>query len=169
MLGGGFIRTIAIALGALACSSAPPPMPPSSPSHLLKQTMPSIRRPAIDGRPFDSGTYRDRVLVVKFFAKYCAPCQKTLPATEALHRKRPDVVVVGISEDETTADAREQVRQHGLSFPVIQDAGNVLAGRFRVSEMPVTFVGDYGGHGDGVGGPDQTDEALAQAIEALRR
>jgi thiol-disulfide isomerase/thioredoxin len=131
--------------------------------------MPSIRRATLDGRAFDTGAYRDRVLIVKFFAKYCAPCQKTLPATEALHRKRPDVVVIGISEDENTADARDQVRQHGLSFPVIQDAGNVLAGRFRVSEMPITFVGDYAGRVAWVGGPDQTEEALAQAIEALRR
>ena len=33
---------------------------------------------------------RGSVLVLKFFAKYCEPCVRTLPATEAIHPDSPD-------------------------------------------------------------------------------
>ena len=91
-----------------------------------------------------------------------------MPAAEKLHRDRPDVVVVGISEDESPSVAHEIVLRHGLTFPVVHDAGNVLAGRFRVSEMPMVFVGRRGEIA-WVGGPDQREDTLERAVVSLGR
>jgi thiol-disulfide isomerase/thioredoxin len=131
--------------------------------------MPTFQRATLDGGSFDSGAHRNGVVVVKFFAQYCEPCKKTLPAAEKLHRDRPDVLLVGISEDESPSAARDLVARHGLTFPVVHDAGNVLAGRFRVSEMPIVFVSQPGGDIAWVGGPEQREDALARAVESLRR
>ena len=84
-------------------------------------------------------------MVVKFFANYCAPCKKTLPAAEELARRRPEVSVIGISEDELASDARRTVATYGLTFPVIHDRDNLIAGRFGVTEMPIAFVIDAAG------------------------
>ena len=73
---------------------------------------------------------------------------------------------IGISEDEYASDAQSLVDGFGLSFPVVHDQGNVLAGRFRVSEMPVTFVIDGQGVVQWVGGPGQDEDDLASAIAA---
>ena len=78
-----------------------------------------------------------RVLVIDFFAAYCRPCQRTLPALEALHRREPELSIVGVSLDETRRRRAQSVARHHLTFPVVHDAGNVLAGRFRVTELPV--------------------------------
>jgi thiol-disulfide isomerase/thioredoxin len=144
-------------------------MPASSTSQLLRRPMPSFQRAALDGSTFDSRAHPSGVVVVKFFAKYCEPCKKTLPAAEKLHRDRPDVAFVGVSEDESASAARDLVSLHGLTFPVVHDAGNVLAGRFRVSEMPVVFVSGRDGAIAWVGGPEQSEDALARAVESLRR
>lgn len=106
------------------------------------------------------------MVVVKFFARYCVPCRKTLPTAEELHRSHPDVLFVGVSEDETEDDALLQVRQYGLSFPVVLDRGNVLAGRFRATELPAVFVIDRRGKVTWVGGPEQSDDHLREAIRA---
>lgn len=105
--------------------------------------------------------------MVKFFAKYCEPCTRTLPAAEQLHRKHPKVAFVGVSEDEYPSDAEELIASYGLSFPVIYDRGNVLAGRFRVTEMPATFVVDRAGIVRWVGGPGQSEDDLTAALAAV--
>jgi len=88
---------------------------------------------------------------------------------DVLTKEGTDVVVVGISEDEDAALALDQVARYGLSFPVILDSGNVLAGRFRVTEMPVSFLADRDGRIVWVGGPEQGEDALENAVAAARQ
>ncbi len=158
-----------LVLAALGCGGGRPPMPASSASQLLQRPLPTFQRATLDGGTFDTSAHRGDVVVVKFFAQYCEPCRRTLPAAEKLHRDRPDVLVVGVSEDESPTAARALVAMHGLTFPVVHDAGNVLAGRFRVTAMPAAFVSGPGGNIAWVGGPEQREDALAQAVESLSR
>ena len=107
------------------------------------------------------------MLVVDFFADYCRPCQRTLPALESLHRERPDLLVVGVSMDEDRGRAQRSIARHGLTFPVVYDAGSVLAGRFRVTELPFAFVIDAQGRVKWVAGPGQPEDALTRAVRAM--
>ncbi|MCA9596315.1 MAG: TlpA family protein disulfide reductase [Myxococcales bacterium] len=150
-----------------ACSSAPPKLPPTAPSPLLEKPLPAFERPTLGGERVATQSYAGRPVVVKFFAEYCKPCQRTLPAAERLHREHPDVAFIGVSEDERESTARGVVQKHGLTFPVVLDRGNVLAGRFRVSEMPVTFVVDRRGFVRWVGSADQTEADFEQAVGAV--
>jgi len=142
-------------------------MPPSASSPLLERPLPNIRRPTLAGERLDTNQQRGSVVVVKFFAKYCGPCQQTLPAAQALHAERADVLVIGVSEDEDEASAREQVARYGLTFPVVLDRGNVIAGRFRVRELPAAVVADRSGRIVWVGGPSQSEHDLRRAVDAL--
>jgi thiol-disulfide isomerase/thioredoxin len=107
------------------------------------------------------------VVVVEFFAKYCEPCQRTLPAAQQLHASRDDLLVIGVAEDEHPADVQEMIHRYGLTFPVVHDRANVLAGRFRVRELPVTFVADRTGTIRWVGSPDQGERDLERAVGSL--
>lgn len=159
--------TLASLLLVVACGGAAPP-PPSEASPLLGRSVPTFRRAALSGELVDSGAWRGRVVVVDFFARSCAPCQVTLPVAEAVHRDQPDVVFVGVSEDETIGDAQEVIARHGLTFSVLHDRGSVLAGRFRVSGLPTTFVIAGDGTVRWVGGLERGDDALARAVRAAR-
>jgi cytochrome c biogenesis protein CcmG/thiol:disulfide interchange protein DsbE len=146
----------------------PATMPPSMQSALLGQPVPELSRPSLAGGQIDVTTMRGKIVVVKFFAEYCEPCKVTLPEAQSLSVKQTDVVFVGVSEDEYEQKARDVVAQYGLSFPIVHDRGNVLAGRFRVHEMPATFVVDTTGVIRWVGGPGQAEGDLAKAISAVR-
>jgi peroxiredoxin len=148
-----------------ACSTS---LPPSAPSPLLGKSLPEMRRPTLAHGDLDATRLRGRPVVVKFFAEYCEPCKRTLGAAQRLSVEYPGVQFVGVSEDEYQATAEKLVKHHGLTFPVVLDRGHVLQGRFRVREMPVTFVADSAGIVRWVGGPAQTEDELADAIAAVR-
>ncbi len=156
-----------LGLAAVGCASNGPP-PPSAPSPLADTKAPTFARDTLAGGRIDTATLGGKVTVVKFFAEYCEPCKRTLPAAQELHEKMGDVAFVGVSEDERSEDALSLVRTYGLTFPVVLDRGNVLAGRFRVSELPVTFVIDAAGTVAWVGGPGHDEKALERAVRAVK-
>ena len=161
---------IVLCAATFGCAHGGGPAPPaSSPSRLLNEPLPTFRRPTLQGGTFDTTAAAGpgQVVVVDFFAAYCKPCQRSLPALEALHRRQPGLTIVGVSLDDTPDNAWKSVRRHRLTFPVIHDAGNVLAGRMRVTELPISFVIDGAGRVRWVGGPDQPDDALERAIAAI--
>jgi thiol-disulfide isomerase/thioredoxin len=153
-------------LAVVLCGCGASGMPPSAKSAVLDKPLPSIKRRSIDGASVT--TPAGRIVVVKFFAKYCEPCKKTLPTAERLHRENRDIVFIGIAEDEYQAEVEEMIQTFDLTFPVIHDRGNVLAGRFRVNALPATFVADAAGTVRWVGGEEQTEADLEAAIESLQ-
>jgi peroxiredoxin len=124
----------------------------------VSRPCPDFRRQALDGSVVETSSLRGRVVLVDFFAEHCAPCARSLPSIEALHRAMPDVVVLGVSEDDDATGAGRMVERHGLTFPVVLDDEHALAGRFRVTDIPATFVVDAQGvirwQGDGEEGED---------------
>jgi cytochrome c biogenesis protein CcmG/thiol:disulfide interchange protein DsbE len=154
-----------IPLACLHATAGPPPA--SAASAVLGAPVPAFKRPSVQGPVFDTASSAGRVLVVDFFAAYCPPCQRALPAVERLSQQRRDVVFVGVSLDGDAGLAIGQVRRHRLSFPVVHDAGNALAGRFRVTDLPATFVVDSAGRIAWASGPGQPEDALDRAVAAL--
>jgi thiol-disulfide isomerase/thioredoxin len=143
--------------------------PSSMQHHLLNQPLPTLHaRETLNAGALDSTELAGKVVVVKFFAEYCAPCKATLPATERVHKSHGDVAFVGVSLDESRAAAARLVDAFGISFPVVYDASRVFQGKFRVNEMPRTFVADKQGIVRWVGGEGQTEDDLTQAVEAAR-
>ncbi|MET0593284.1 MAG: TlpA disulfide reductase family protein [Polyangiaceae bacterium] len=140
--------------------------PPSAPSPLLAQAVPDFSRPALDGSRIETAALRGRVVVLDFFAEHCVPCAKSLPAIEAMHRSDAAIAVVGVSEDDDEGGARRMVARHGLTFPVIHDPSHTLAGRYRVNELPATFVVDPRGVVRWRGAMDEPKQMQAVVDEA---
>jgi thiol-disulfide isomerase/thioredoxin len=169
-------RGLAVAaLAMTACSAAMPPSYAQSPlapaggagTEAETRPLPDVKRRTLDGATFDTAEARGRkVIVVKFFAKYCEPCKRSLPWFERFAKEHRDVAVLGIAEDERESDARDVATTFGLTFPIVHDTGNALSGRFRVTDMPITFVADRKGRIRWVGGPDQTEAELEAAVSA---
>jgi len=128
---------------AAGCSARPPP---SLPSSLWGQPAPQLHATAIDGRAVDTAALRGRVYVVEFFASYCEPCKRTLPALRRLAARDRQLVVIGVGEDEQRALTESMAATYALPFPIVHDAGNTIAARFRLDSVPLTVVVD----GDGV-------------------
>jgi cytochrome c biogenesis protein CcmG/thiol:disulfide interchange protein DsbE len=163
------VKRVGLLLLLAACGgpSTPAAPPPSTQSSLLGKPAPTFKREAVDGTHVEVAS-AGKVVVVKFVAKYCEPCIRTLPAIERLHAKHPEIVIVGVSEDERESEARELVATYKLTFPIVHDNQQVLAARYRVRDLPVTYVLDGKGTVAWVGGPEKSESDLVSAIESAK-
>lgn len=163
-------RSVLLLLSAFAgCARGPVPRPPSSPTTLLDKPSPALKRASLDERAVDLGAHVGHVVVLDFFATYCEPCLRALPGLQTLATQRSDLVVIGVDEDESRADAIALRDRLGLRFPIVHDPAQQLAGRFHVRALPATFVLDRRGavcfYSDGELPPG----TLEQAIDACSR
>jgi len=162
------VRRCALALSCGLFACAAPGLPPSATSAAMGRPLPTFRRQTLTGAMVSSEALRGKVVVIEFFAKYCKPCWEQLPEVAKLAQGDRDLVVVGFGEDEYAADTQAMVTKLELPFPVIHDPGNVLAGRFRVRQIPATLVLDAAGVVRWQARPTDGVRELRRAIAAVR-
>jgi len=90
---------------------------------------------------------RGKVVVVDFWASWCEPCKEELPVLERLFRRHRDrgLVVVGVNIDRSASNMRRFLARTPVSFPVVHDEGQRIAGRYRPPRMPSSYVVDRRG------------------------
>lgn len=124
-----------------------------------------------DARPREPNAYAGKVVVVDFWATWCEPCRQALPKLDALAAKHAEqLVVLGVSEDDDSAEALAFVRKLGLQMPVVYDDGKKAASLWALPPaLPVSFVIDRAGvvRGVFVGAEAGADDRIAAAVEAL--
>jgi thiol-disulfide isomerase/thioredoxin len=113
---------------------------------------------------FNLADTRGQVTVVKFAANYCVPCKATLPALADVARTHPAMRVIVVAEDEREQDAQALAQASGAGLPFVHDAGNVLSARYRVADLPTTFVLDKQGNVFWVGGANADERAIDAAV-----
>ena len=134
-----------------------------------REPAPLLDLPRMDGGRLSSASLSGRVVLLNFWASWCAPCRSELPALDSLRRELADsgFVFVAINEEEDTAAARAYMNQLGFSFPVAFGRGR-LRPLFHYPGLPYTVLLDRGGRiaGRWIGyaGPGQL-----QAMRALIR
>ena len=86
-----------------------------------------------------------KVVLVSFFASWCAPCKKELPLLVDLDKRYRSLGlrVVGVSIDKEEAGiaaAKRMVNDHRAAYPVISDRFNFLARRYLGDQAPLPSV-----------------------------
>jgi RNA polymerase sigma factor (sigma-70 family) len=119
---------------------------------VLGQPAPAIEGKDTNGQPVRLSDYRGKVVVVTFWASWCAPCMKLLPEEEALARRLADkpFVHLGINCDYTSASARKAITERALTWPNVYDgvpSEGKIAERYEVAGhgIPAIFVIDQQG------------------------
>lgn len=77
--------------------------------------MPGWRLPDLEGVNTGPADYPGNWIVVNYWATWCKPCREEMPALDELARANPDVTVLGVAWEDTSA---EQLRQFLERVPV---------------------------------------------------
>lgn len=89
-----------------------------------------------------------KVIVVNFWATWCAPCVKEMPSFETLYRRfrSQGLTVLAVSLDkDRSAKVQEFVDKYKLSFPVLLDTEGVAEKLYPSFTIPFTYVLDKQG------------------------
>jgi peroxiredoxin len=137
------------------------------------QRGPAFSLATLDGRRAALADYRDKLVVVNFWATWCVPCMDEMPALEALwkdYRER-GLVVLGVSVDRGSPRAllEPYVRNLRLTFPILLDPDSKTANTWRVTALPATFVVKPGGEvaGNAVGARDWRSEPMQALLTGM--
>lgn len=76
--------------------------------------------------------------VLNFFAAWCEPCKRELPALQAAAAARPDVTFLGIDHQDSRLDAIELLDAYGVTYPAGYDPRGDLAAKYAVRGLPAT-------------------------------
>ncbi|MGD1032183.1 MAG: TlpA disulfide reductase family protein [Opitutaceae bacterium] len=85
---------------------------------------------------------RDKVILVDFWASWCAPCRASFPAYGRIQSEfaARGLVIVAVSVDKTPADYAAFVRRMAPPFFTALDPGQKLVREVRVPTMPTSFL-----------------------------
>ncbi|MFS0560238.1 redoxin domain-containing protein [Terribacillus sp. 179-K 1B1 HS] len=111
------------------------------------------------GEEFKLSEMKGKGVLVNFWATYCEPCKQEMPLFEEASNtyENDNVIFAAISEDESKLVIDRFREQHNLSFPIMQDNGQVMEA-YGVDALPATFfIRADGTVSRTVYGPLQTD------------
>jgi cytochrome c biogenesis protein CcmG, thiol:disulfide interchange protein DsbE len=136
------------------------------------QPAPALIVPELSGQTFDLSTLRGKVVLVNFWATWCPPCRKEIPALDAFykqyHAKGLELIGVSVDRPHDRKDVEQMMLT--LSYPIamLDDAKDNGFG--DPATLPETFVIDSNGVIRARFVPDEngvTAQSLAAAVLPL--
>lgn len=90
---------------------------------------------------------KGRVIVLDFWASWCAPCKASFPELGRLQEELGPrgLVVLGVSVDEKRSAYQSFLKRHPQPFPTVRDASHQLAAAVKVPRMPTSYLIDRRG------------------------
>lgn len=94
------------------------------------------------GEPIQLEAYRGQIVLVDFWASWCPPCLKSLPAYDRLYRefRERGFSVVAVNVDEDTQDGIAFLQDNPVSYPVIADPVGTIGIPYKIRTLPRSFL-----------------------------
>lgn len=110
--------------------------------------VPDFQLTALDGSPMNLSDYRGRVVVLNFFASWCAPCRQEAADLEQTWREYQDdgVQFLGIGYKDAPSKAQAFLDSFDVTYPSSVETGNRTARAYGVTGVPETFIIDQEGN-----------------------
>lgn len=101
-----------------------------------------------NGKEVKLSDYKDKVVLLNFWATWCGPCQVEIPWFKEFEQTYKDrgFAVLGVSADEGGWPVvKEYMADHPINYRIVLDDGNMPEPYSAVQALPTTFLVDRQG------------------------
>ena len=132
---------------------------------LLGRPAPDFNLRDLDGKQVQLASFKGKVVLLDFWATWCAPCREEMPELDKLAKefKTQDVVVLGINAGEDEDTVRGFIKKNGYQFPILMaPSGDHVLENYYAHAFPSMVLIDRKGlvAKYSVGGGERTEETL---------
>ena len=123
-----------------------------------------------DGSTRQLSDFGTEVVVLNFWASWCAPCVAEMPELERFWQERKEsVTLIGVAVSTPKLAVSGFLHRVGVKYPIATDEDGVLTRKYNVSMLPTTVVvnpdGDELVNHSGVITREQLEQAVQKATE----
>jgi cytochrome c biogenesis protein CcmG, thiol:disulfide interchange protein DsbE len=110
-------------------------------------TAPDFKITADSGKVYTRQDFGGKVLVLNFWASWCAPCVEEVPSLEAFQQqmKEQGVVVLGVSIDINEKLYKQFLQRFRVTFPTARDPQADISFKYGTFQIPETYIIDAKG------------------------
>lgn len=117
-------------------------------NEMEKNGVPDVKLTGLDGQQTDIKEFKDKVVIVNFWASWCAPCVEEFPSMLNLASEFPnDMVILAISGDSDRASVDAFLKafpKRPANFLIFSDPNQELAKKFGTQVLPESYVLERG-------------------------
>lgn len=105
----------------------------------------TLELPLDGGGTFRMADQQGKPVLLSFWASWCAPCRRELPALSEWAKSHPDVSIVAVNVDREQTEAHKFLEAVHFDLPVAFDPDAAHLGKYGVTSMPTMFLFDKKG------------------------
>lgn len=111
------------------------------------QRAPDFSLETLEGNKVSLSDYQGQVVLLNFWATWCAPCRAEIPAIEAvLHARQGEpFVVLGVNYQESRERVRPFAEELGMTYPILLDETGRVMQTYRAPGLPMSILLDVQG------------------------
>jgi peroxiredoxin len=143
-----FLMLLLVIIVRTSRTSDPAPSAANNPANSQADMAPPFELKTLDGRTLKLSDLRGKVVVLNFWATWCAPCRVETPWLVELYRQyqRKGLEIVGVSlDDGGTHPVEKFVQEMKVNYPVLMGSNSVSDSYGGLRFLPQTFFIDRDG------------------------
>ena len=131
------VVVIAVSVAGTGSGASTGTAKPATPVAAHAFTLPALGK---SGQQVSLSQYAGKPVILNFWASWCTPCQQETPLLASWYKQQGGhVVLLGLDENDTTANALKFAAAKGVSYPIGFDPNVTTALAYGADALPQTF------------------------------
>jgi peroxiredoxin len=108
----------------------------------LRLPVPGFELKDMQGNSHRMKEYEGKTVIVNFWAVWCAPCRKEIPAMNRALAilKDENIVILGVNVGDPKENIEKFRKDYPMDFTVLMDADGAVSQNWQVTGFPTTFI-----------------------------